>query len=180
MERELEVKVINIDLDDFKNRLLKKGAILSHHEEQENILISSKTIKLISDKDYMRIRLVKDMLNNESYNYLTYKKMVEDAEFKKAEEYTIEFDDLTNLKKILEFIKLDSFKSTFKERFSYLYNNIRIDFDYWDRNSFPFDYAEIEANSEEELNSFLNEFDISKENISSKSIKKLREEYKGI
>lgn len=70
MERELEVKIINIDLDDFKNRLLKKGAILSHHEEQENILISSKTIKLISDKDYMRIRLVKDMLNNESYNYL--------------------------------------------------------------------------------------------------------------
>ena len=180
MERELEVKLINIDLEDFKSSLLKNGASLTHHEKQENILISSTTAKLICDRDYMRIRLVEDLLNNKSYNYLTYKKMVEDSEFKRAEEYSIQFDDLTNLKKILEFIKLDSFESTFKERFSYSYNNIRIDFDYWDRNSFPFDYAEIEANSEEELNEFLEEFKISIENISSKSIKELREEYKGI
>lgn len=180
MERELEVKLINIDLEEFKNLLLKKGASLTHHEKQENILISSTKTKLICDSDYMRIRLVKDLLNNKSYNYLTYKKMVEDSEFKKAEEYTIQFDDLSNLKKILEFIKLDSFQSTFKERFSYSYNNIRIDFDYWDRNSFPFDYAEIESSSEEKLNDFLDEFNISKENISSKSIKELREEYKGM
>lgn len=180
MERELEVKLINIDLEDLKNLLLKKGASLTHHEKQENILISSKTSNLICDRDYMRIRLVKDLLNNKSYNYLTYKKMVEDSEFKRAEEYTIEFDNLSNLKKILEFIKLDDFVSTFKERFSYSYKNIRIDFDYWDRNSFPLDYAEIEANSKEELNKFLDEFSISRENISSKSIKELREEYKGI
>ncbi|MEJ8751033.1 class IV adenylate cyclase [Lagierella sp. ICN-221743] len=180
MEKELEVKLINIDLEEFKNSLLKKGASLTHHEKQENILISSKTANIICDRDYMRIRLVKDLLNNKSYNYLTYKKMVEDSEFKRAEEYTIEFDNLSNLKKILEFIKLDDFESTFKERFSYSYKNIRIDFDYWDRNSFPFDYAEIEANSEEELNKFLDEFSISRENISSKSIKELREEYKGI
>ena len=180
MERELEVKLINIDLADFKRELLKNGASLTHHEKQENILISSKTEKIICGSDYMRIRLVKDMLSGKSYNYLTYKKMVEDSEFKRAEEYTIQFDDLSNLKKILEFIKLDSFESTFKERFSYSYKNIRIDFDYWDRNSFPFDYAEIEANSEEELIEFLNEYNISRENISSKSIKELREEYKGI
>ena len=180
MERELEVKLINIDLADFKRELLKNGASLTHHEKQENILISSKAEKIICGSDYMRIRLVKDMLSGKSYNYLTYKKMVEDSEFKRAEEYTIQFDDLSNLKKILEFIKLDSFESTFKERFSYSYKNIRIDFDYWDRNSFPFDYAEIEANSEEELIEFLNEYNISRENISSKSIKELREEYKGI
>lgn len=180
MERELEVKLINIDLADFKRELLKNGASLIHHEKQENILISSKTEKIICGSDYMRIRLVKDMLSGKSYNYLTYKKMVGDSEFKRAEEYTIQFDDLSNLKKILEFIKLDSFESTFKERFSYSYKNIRIDFDYWDRNSFPFDYAEIEANSEEELIEFLNEYNISRENISSKSIKELREEYKGI
>lgn len=180
MERELEVKLINIDLADFKRELLKNGASLTHHEKQENILISSKTEKIICGSDYMRIRLVKDMLSGKSYNYLTYKKMVEDSEFKRAEEYTIQFDDLSNLKKILEFIKLDSFESTFKERFSYSYKNIRIDFDYWDRNSFPFHYAEIEANSEEELIEFLNDYNISRENISSKSIKELREEYKGI
>lgn len=177
MELEIEVKILNIDLDSLKKELLDKGSSLISHEIQKNILITSSKYDLIDQNDYLRIRLVEDILNKKKYNYLTYKKLKSDLKYRKSEEYTISFDNLDNLKNILKFVSLDNFNITTKERLSYIYKDLRIDFDYWDRNSFPYDYVEVESPNEKILNDFLVEFGIDKKNISTKSIVQLKEEF---
>ncbi|WP_300411014.1 class IV adenylate cyclase [Lagierella sp.] len=181
MEKELEIKILNIDFKELESLLIAKGAEKIAHEDQQNIIVSSDKLHFENKGDYLRIRIVKDLLSNNLYKYLTLKRLKDNSEFRESEEYTIRFDDLENLKVILKNLGYGNFESNFKERYSYKYKNLRVDFDYWDKSSFPFDYVEVEALTRSDLDLFLKEFKISKENTTSKSIKELKEEYfKGI
>ncbi len=181
MEKELEIKLLNLDMKEPESSLIKKGASLIAHENQKNIIVSSSTGNFKSKGDYLRIRLIDDLLNKKYFKYLTFKKLKNNKEIRESEEYTIQFDDLDNLKNILASLGYDEFELNLKERYSYKYKDLRIDFDFWDRESFPFDYVEVEFKSYEQLELFLKEFNISKESASTKSIGELKKMYfKGI
>ena len=70
------------------------------------------------------------------------------------------------------------FEEGFKERTSYILANVRFDLDKWDDETYPYPYMEIEVNDEDELEKMVVLLDISKENISTKSILELRDELK--
>ncbi|QQK07705.1 class IV adenylate cyclase [Miniphocaeibacter halophilus] len=176
MERELEFKLLGLDFNYYEELLKEKGATLIAHEFQTNTVIDSTNFPLIDEDCYLRIRETKNLLNNLSKNELTFKKKIRNQYARENLEYTIEFDNKENLIEILKNLKLDKYIVGTKERTSYKYKNLRIDFDIWDKDTYPYPYIEIEANTNEELYELLNELNIDKKHISLKSITQLQEE----
>ena len=78
MERELEVKVLGMDFDDLKERVISLGGILISKEEQINTLIDSsdKPIKTYLDA-YLRIRETRDLISNKEKTVITLKKSID-------------------------------------------------------------------------------------------------------
>ena len=56
MEKELEVKILNIDVEDIKNKLEDLGAKFLGYENQENIRLSSSKFEYIPKGSFLRIR----------------------------------------------------------------------------------------------------------------------------
>lgn len=173
MEKELECKVFTDDFNGLMDKAIEMGAKMIAHEIQENILIESNNFDLIDSSDYLRIRISKDIFNNENKKFLTYKKRVNDTNVRHYDEYTIEFDSEENLKQILKFVKLDKQSSSKKERKSFEFMDARLDFDCWDKDFYPYPYLEIEVKDEEHLNEIINKLGINKDQISTESISEL-------
>jgi len=176
VERELEFKLLGLNFNYYEKLLQNKGATLIAHEFQTNTVIDSTIFPLIDTDCYLRIREIKNLLDNSKKKELTFKKKVNNEYARENLEYTIEFDNKKNLIKILENLKLDKYIVGTKERTSYRYKNLRIDFDKWDKDTYPFPYIEVEASTNEELYELLDELNISKEHISLKSITQLQNE----
>lgn len=178
MERELEVKVLVDDIEKLRKYACLKGARLIGHENQNNIVINSSEFPLIEDGSYLRIREIEDLLTKENRSEFTFKKKIKSEGIKENLEYTINFDDTKNLLSILKNIKLDKFIVGQKERYSYSFLCGRLDFDYWDKNTYPKPYLEIEVKNEEDLEDIIKSLDIDKKQITTKSIKELQDEIK--
>ena len=78
MERELEVKVLGIDLDEMEKRIVSLGGKLIAKEKQTNTLIDSRDrpIKAYIDA-YLRIRETKDLIGHEENIVFTLKKSID-------------------------------------------------------------------------------------------------------
>ena len=77
---------------------------------------------------------------------------------------------------ILKDLKYEIKEEGYKNRTSYIYQNIRFDLDKWDKNTYPYPYMEIEVEKKEDLEKAVNLLKIHKNNISTKSIMELKEE----
>ncbi len=174
MERELEFKLLDLNLEKLKEKIIIKGAELIAHEKQINTVIDSSKFPLIEKDSYLRIREIKDLYNNSETTEFTFKRKVKNKKARENYEYTTEVSSKENLIKILENLQLDKQLVGTKERCSYKYKNLRLDFDYWDKKTYPYPYIEVEALNEEELYGFLEEFEINKSHISLKSITDLQ------
>lgn len=179
MELEQEVKILDIDFCDFEKKLLDKGAVLLDEEDQSNILIESSFLSIIPLGSYLRIRKSKSILNNTEKNYLTYKKKIENGLLRENREYTTEISDINSLLEILSNMGYDKFIYSYKHRKSYIYKECRIDFDEWDKKTYPKPYVEIEVKKYKDLDELIKEFDIAKENICLKPIRELQLEVFG-
>ncbi len=178
MERELEFKLLGLDFKKYRKLVEDKGGVLIAHEFQKNTVINSEKLNLIDDNCYLRIREVEDILNKTDKKELTFKKKVKNELVRENLEYTIEFDNKENLINILENLKLDKFITGTKERYSYRYKNLRLDFDIWDKDTYPYPYIEVEALNEKDMYEFLKDFEIDKKHISLKSITELQNDLK--
>ncbi|WP_164995808.1 class IV adenylate cyclase [Miniphocaeibacter massiliensis] len=178
MERELEFKLLGLDLDYYKNLLEEKGAKLIAHEKQINTVVSSESFPLIDEDCYLRIREVKDLLNSDNKIEFTFKKKVKNELVRENYEYTTEVSSKEGLINILRNLKFNKYITGTKERASYNYKNLRLDFDTWDKDTYPYPYIEIESSNEKDIYDFLKEFNISKNHISLKSITDLKNELK--
>ena len=178
MERELEVKVLEKDIEKLRIYAISKGANLIAHEKQKNIIINSNDFELIEKGSYLRIREVEDLINKKHHREFTFKKKISSEGIKENLEYTINFDSTENLINILKNLKLDKFIEGYKERYSYQFLNGRLDFDYWDEKTYPYPYLEIEIENEEDLEFIVQELNIDKNLITTKSIKELQDEIK--
>ena len=179
MERELEVKVLGIDLDEMEKRVISLGGKLIAKEEQTNTLIDStdKPIKAYIDA-YLRIRETKDLLSNQESTVFTLKKSIDNNGLRDNVELTTEIKDKEMMMEILKNLGFDKIEVGFKERKSYELMEARLDFDQWDRETYPFPYMEIEVRDMKHLSEITKILQIPQNKISTKSIVQLRKELK--
>lgn len=177
MEKEIEVKVLDVNLKDIEKRLIDIGAKLVSKEYQINTLFDSQD-KYIENNlnSYLRIRETKDLINEQTKINLTLKKNIG----KKGVRENIEISsEIKNKRSIIEILKRLGYELTdegYKDRISYIYENIRFDLDRWDGETYPYPYMEIEVEKKEDLEKAIKLLAINKNQISLKSIVELKEE----
>ncbi len=175
--KELEVKVLNVNLDEMESKLRFLGATLIEKELQVNTLIDSKENFIQNGLDsYLRIREARSILNNNIKFTLTMKKNINREGIRENIEINTDISDKNAMLEVLKSLGYYIIQEGFKERTSYVLNNIRFDLDKWDDSTYPEPYMEIEVNDEDELEGIIELLDIPKENISTKSIVELRKE----
>lgn len=179
MERELEVKILGLDLYEMEKIVTSLGGILIAKEKQTNILIDSSEnpIKIRVDA-YLRIREKYDLLEDKSSTVLTLKKNISKDGLRDNVELTTEIHDKESMLEILKGLGYDKIEVGYKERNSYKFMEARLDFDRWDQETYPFPYMEIEVRDMKHLNEVTKALGIRHENISTKSIVQLRKELK--
>lgn len=179
MERELEVKVLGLDLDALEKKILSLGGKLIAKELQVNTLIDSKNRPIKSYLDgYLRIRETTDLLTDKVNVNLTLKKNINLESIRDNVELNANVEDKDAVLEILKDLGFDDIEVGNKERKSYELNGARFDFDKWDEKTYPFPYMEIEVSSIKHLNEVMTLLEIPQENISTKSIVDLKNELK--
>ncbi|WP_071027185.1 class IV adenylate cyclase [Peptoniphilus raoultii] len=171
MEREIELKILNIDLKELEKKLIEVGAKYLGEENQINIRINSTAHKIYKKEGYLRIRI--SDTNGKITKYLTFKENFSSLNVRDNIEHTITFDDEEELENILRLMGYDKFSRGEKFRKKYIYNDLKIDLDTWDEATYPYPYAEIEGPDEETIYKFIKLLEIPKEDISTLSIAEL-------
>lgn len=179
MEKELEVKILGIDLDLMEKKIVDFEGELIADEIQVNTLIDSKE-NPIKDRleAYLRIRETKDLMNEKDNVVLTLKKNIKNKDLRENIELNSEIEDKDIVLEILESLGFDKIEVGHKKRRSYLLKGARIDLDEWDKETYPYPYMEIEVKDEKHLKEITDLLEISQEKISKKSILQLKEELK--
>lgn len=177
--KELEVKVLNVDLEEMEKKLIELGAKLISREIQVNTLIDSKELYIQKDLDsYMRIRETRSLLDNDSKFTLTMKRNIKREGIRENKEINIDISDKKAMLEVLDLLGFRVSHEGFKERTSYQLGNIRFDLDKWDEKTYPKPYMEIEVEQKDELEEAIKLLGLSRDNISTKSIVELQEELK--
>lgn len=177
MTKELEVKVLNIDLKEIEQKIFSLGGKLLAKENQVNTMIDSckRPIKTFLDA-YLRIRETNDILSNTSTITLTLKKNIKNDSIRENIELNTNIEDKDAMLEILKDLGFDKVLEGFKKRISYELEGARLDLDRWDEKIYPYPYMEIEVENTEDLKKIINLLDIDSSNVSTKSIAELREE----
>lgn len=179
MEKELEVKVLGIDIDLIEEKILNLKGELIADEFQINTLIDSTANPIKDSVDaYLRIRETKNLLNEEVNVVLTLKKNIKNKNLRENIELNSRIEDRKVVLEILKNLGFDKIEIGYKERRSYKLNGARIDIDKWDKETYPFPYIEIEVDDYRHLNEIISLLEIPQENISNKSIVELQDELK--
>jgi len=179
MVKELEVKILNIDMDLVEEKIKSLGGKIISKEIQVNTLIDSSERPIKSYLDaYLRIRETKDLLSNIESTTLTLKKNIKNKNLRENIELNTGIEDKVTMLEILKDIGFNKINVGHKERTSYMLEEARIDLDIWDKETYPSPYMEIEVEDEATLNRVIDLLEISRENISTKSIVELRRELK--
>lgn len=73
--KEIETRIIKIDIEEIRKKLLDLGAIKVKEESQINNIYDFSDKKLLKNKGYARIRYIKDVIKNEEHYYMTVKNL---------------------------------------------------------------------------------------------------------
>ena len=176
MHREIEVKVLNIDVDEIQKKLLAKGAEKIKEEEQKNYTFSPKNSEF--PNGYLRIReIVENGVKKDTE--LTFKESVDNKDnLRVNNEYTTNITSTSNMVKILEEIGLVEKYTGSKKRISYSYKGQRFDIDIWDKSVYPEAYMEIEFTNVGLMDEILDDLEINRDDVTDASINQLIENYK--
>ena len=177
MSKEMEVKVLDIDLDVLEDKLRSIGAELISFEEQKNIILDTdKKFKDSNIDGYLRIRETKNKLLNIVEKEITLKENLSRSLTRENIEIESKISNIDSMLEILSKLGYEVSKIGYKTRRSYKYDGIRFDLDIWDRETYPLPYMEIEVEREEDLEKAIKLLDLDRKNITTKSIVELREE----
>lgn len=178
MEKEFEVKILNIDVEEVKEKLKNLGAEFLKSENQENIRFTSSKFDFIPKGSFLRIRKILDKNGKEINSELTYKEHKDNKILKEFNEYNVPLVNSEDMLKILNFLGYDKLDIEKKFRTSYKLRNAHIDIDIWDKEVYPYPYMEIEVSNYDDLCEVLNLLKISEGSICLKSLPELKEELK--
>lgn len=176
--KELETRILNIDVDEIRDKLLQIKAVKVKSENQINKIFDFPDKRLLQDKGYARIRIVEDLLNGNSHCYMTTKKLLSQEKFKIMEENETEISNSTEGENIFISLGLELSYTLKKYRESYLYKNTLVEIDINDKSFCPFPYIEIETNFEDELTEVVELLGYSLTDTTSKTIFEILKEYK--
>ncbi|ADL52871.1 class IV adenylate cyclase [Clostridium cellulovorans] len=153
---ELETKIIDISVDDIKDKLANINATLVKKENQINYIFDFEDRRLLAKKGYARVRVVEDLLHNKSVTYMTTKRLISEEVYKLMEENETIIDDSEAGIKIFKSLGLLICEEVKKYRESYSYKNTLVEIDINDKSFCPFPYLEIESESEDEVAEIVN------------------------
>lgn len=168
--KELETRIIDINVEDIRDKLTKIGAKKVKEEDQINFIYDFSDRRLLKNKGYARIRLVEDRLNNDIYSYMTVKKLLSQEKYKIMDEYETKIENAEVGKQIFQSLGLTLVESIKKYRESYKYKNTLIEIDINEKSFCPFPYIEIETNSDKELLEIVSLLGYTLEDTTSKTI----------
>ena len=174
--KELETRIIKIDVASIRKLLISLGAEKVKEENQINDLYDFEDGKLLSQKGYARIRTVDDLLHNKQIIFMTTKKMLSQGKFKEMEENEVIVDNKEAAEGIYKSLGLVLKQSIQKFRESYKLEDGLVEIDINDKNFCPFPYIEIETDSEEKLERIVKLLGYTMEDTTSKTIYQLIEE----
>lgn len=139
-------------------------------ENQINNIYDFPDKRLLNKKGYARIRIVEDMLNNKTINYITTKEMISQEKYKVMNEHETIIESSFEGEEIFKALGLKLVQSIKKYRESYKYKNTLIEIDINDKDFCPFPYLEIETAYEEELKEVVKLLGYKIEDTTSKTI----------
>ncbi len=168
--KEMEVKILDIDLEKIRNIMKDNNIPLVKKEDQVNNIYDFQDMRLLKDKGYARIREVKDTLNDKQVCFMTVKKMLSQDLFKNMEESEVIIDNGEEGSKIFKALGLTLIQSIKKYRESYKYKNTLIEIDINEKEFCPFPYLEIETSKEEEFYEVLKLLGYTPQDTTSKTI----------
>ena len=176
--KEIETRIIKINVDNIRNSLSSINAINVKKENQINKIFDFDDGRLLNEKGYARIRIVEDLLKNETRYYMTTKKMLSQEKYKIMEENETVIEDGIQGENIFNSLGLKLVESIKKYRESYKYKNTLVEIDINDEEFCPFPYIEIETSHEDELKEVVSLLGYTMEDTTSKTIYELVGEYK--
>ncbi len=175
--KELEVKILNIDIEEMEKKILAIGGELIAKEVQTNTLLDREDGFIENDLDaYMRIRETKSLISEEATITLTLKQRVKREGIRENIETNVDINDKDKMVSILSLLGYGVRQVGYKERTSYKLEDIRFDIDRWDKETYPYPYMEIEVAKKDDLDMIIGRLKIPQENISTKSIVDLQRE----
>lgn len=175
--RELEVKILNIDLKKMEEKIKSLGGQLISKEVQINTLIDREDNYIEEKLDsYLRIRESKNILDGNTKITLTMKENIARQGIRENIETNIDISDKDSMIFLLDKLGYRVKDQGQKNRTSYSLDGARLDLDIWDPSTYPDPYMEIEVESEYKLEEIIKLLDIEEKNISIKSILELRRE----
>ena len=177
--QELETRIVDIDVDDIRSKLINLKAEKVKMENQINNIFDFPDKRLLNDKGYARIRVVEDLLNNTTVYYMTTKKLLSQEKYKIMDENEVAISCGEEGKNIFTSLGLELVYSSKKYRESYKYKNTLVEIDINDKSFCPFPYIEIETADEEELKEVVHLLGYTLEDTTSKTIYELLED-KGV
>lgn len=173
--KELETRIIKIDVDNIRKILNDNCAVKVKEENQVNDIYDFEDGRLLKDKGYARIRTIDDLLNNKTVYYMTTKKMLSQDTFKVMDENETIVEDKEAAEGIFNALGLKLHQSIKKYRESYKLKNGLVEIDINDPSFCPFPYIEIETDSEENLEQIVKLLGYTLEDTTSKTIYELIE-----
>ena len=174
--KELETKILHIDVAEIRAKLLGIKAEKVKMENQINNLYDFSDNRLLKNKGYARIRVVDDLIKNETRYYMTTKKLISQDKYKVMEENEVIISNGDIGKDIFLSLGLILKSSIKKSRESYKYKNALIEIDINDKSFCPFPYVEIETNNEDELKEIVELLGYTMEDTTSKTIYEILKE----
>lgn len=179
MAKELEVKVLNIDKEELKKKLVEIGAKLIKIELQVNTIFMNidEDIEGVG-KGYLRVRESKNLMDEKTENIFTFKRNISQNGFRENEEIETKVEDKDSLIKILDCLNIKVKHIGKKERIRYEFEGIKFDIDTWDKETYPNPYLEIEVEDIRDIQKATDILNINIEDITTKSLKELRAEFK--
>jgi adenylate cyclase, class 2 len=149
--QELETRILNIDVEEIRRKLIALNAEKIKMENQINRIYDFEDRRLLNNKGYARIRTVEDTLNSKTVHYMTTKKMLSQEKYKIMEEHETVIESYDEGENIFMSLGLSLVQCINKYRESYKYKNTLVEIDINDKSFCPFPYIEIETAYEEEL-----------------------------
>lgn len=174
--KEIETRIIKIDIDDIRKKLIKMNAVKVKQENQINNIYDFSDKRLLNSKGYARIRIVDNQLTNTKHSYMTTKKLLSQEKYKIMEENEVEINDHIEGENIFKSLGLELIESIKKYRESYKYKNTLVEIDINEKSFCPFPYIEIETYNEDELKEIVELLGYTLKDTTSKTIYEIMHE----
>lgn len=150
---EIEVRILDINVENIRNEIIKQGGILVKKENQTNRLFDFEDKKLLNEKGYARIRIIEDNILNKTINYICVKKAIlnNNQKYKVMDEKETQIENANIGEEILKSLGLKLTHEIKKYRESYKLLNCLVEIDINDKSFYPNPYLEIEGSNEEDI-----------------------------